>query len=567
MFIAESEFEAYRERSGDALTEPLRHGGQTCRERASQVSYRLVLTAVLFVLNGGIVAAQSLFGPSVATAHFTFRYPNYRPAITASAVIPPSQFPHSTSRLAFSDIARFSVSDGKDHTTITYTPHVPPQTGERPSETKIHWRFAIQESLLFTGIMHSYNLGTQAGTRDALNGPWFDNYLHSVSELRGWSDGDRFMAPYVGHTIEGSVFGYIERQNDPKYRNVQWGDGRDYFVSLLRSLAYSAVWHTQWKIGPISEASIGNVMLHTSPGFITLTDTPTLGAVDMIAEDAADRYLIMGLENRTANRVLLSLARSFLNPGRSFANVMAFKIPWTRETRTGLWGKNFELRNELLTFYKNSGEKPFEFVPRPSLESYDPVHTPRPHPPEAPIELAAFPYYESFLGGGNCVGGGGSGAARVNASWQVVAEVSGCLIMKMPAANQSGDSLFYGGGVRWTPRADKCFSPFAQFLFGGRKVTRETDNLVLRQEMIKDWGDGYGPLGHYPKRSDWSIEISNNGPSVMAGGGFDWVIARPFAWRVVDLQYSHTGMSDVAMIHPQNGLRISTSAVLRIGTW
>ena len=88
---------------------------------------------------------------------------------------------------------------------------------------------------------------------------------------------------------------------------MQWGDGRDYFISVLRSLAYSAVWHTQWKIGPASEASIGNVMLHASPGLITLTDTPTLGAVEMLAEDAADRYAIIGLENRTANRPLLIL--------------------------------------------------------------------------------------------------------------------------------------------------------------------------------------------------------------------------------------------------------------------
>lgn len=63
------------------------------------------------------------------------------------------------------------------------------------------------------------------------------------------------------------------------------------------------------------------MMLHASPGFITLVDTPTLGSVTMIFEDALDRYLIMGLENRTVNRPLIMLARCFLNPGRSFANL------------------------------------------------------------------------------------------------------------------------------------------------------------------------------------------------------------------------------------------------------
>ena len=210
------------------------------------------------------------------------------------------------------------------------------QKTSKDSSSHFRWMPAIGESLLYTGIMHSFDLASQAGTRDSLNGHWFQQYAHSVSELRGWSDSDAFMAPYVGHPLEGSIFGFIERQNDPRYRFVQWGDGREYWVSLLRSMAYSAVWHTQWKIGPASEASIANVMLHASPGFICLVDTPTLGFVVMLAEDAADRYLIMGLENRTTNRPLIILARSFLSPGRTFANMMAFRLPWARETRIGL---------------------------------------------------------------------------------------------------------------------------------------------------------------------------------------------------------------------------------------
>ena len=47
------------------------------------------------------------------------------------------------------------------------------------------------------------------------------------------------------------------------------------------------------------------------PWLFTLVDTPTLGFVTMLAEDAADRYVIMGLENRTNNRAsLFSFAAS-----------------------------------------------------------------------------------------------------------------------------------------------------------------------------------------------------------------------------------------------------------------
>jgi hypothetical protein len=447
-------------------------------------------------------------------------------------------------------------------------PHDRPATG-----TKFRWWPSFGESLLYTGIMHTFNLATEPGTRDALNGPWFKDYIHSVGELRGWSDNDKFMAPYVGHPIEGSIFGFIERQNDPKFKQVQLGDGRDYWVSLLRSMAFSAAWHTQWKIGPISEASIGNVMLHASPGFITLVDTPTLGFCTMLAEDAADRYLIVGLENRSTNRALIILARSFLNPGRTFANIMAFKPPWNRNTRMGLFGENYEIRKDMVKEYKEgSGQKLFEYHKPP----VDPDEAMKKYPLEAPIELTAYPYYETFLGGGSCVGGGGSGAARVNPQLQVVAEVSGCLIMHMPAYNISGDSLFYGGGVRWTPLASHHWSPYTQVLIGGRKVTQEVDNPQLREQLMEEWNNGSGTLGHYPMRSAWSVETSDNGPSLRVGGGLDWVITRPFAWRLINLEYTHTWINSVYSqptvpaadaIRPQNSFVISTQAVVRIGTW
>jgi hypothetical protein len=454
---------------------------------------------------------------------------------------------------------------GRAVTNVPGGPAIQP-LAQPKSDTRVHWAPALMESLYYTSIMHAFRTVTEPGTRDTLNGHWLQNYAESLSSLRGWSDGDSFMAPYVGHSIEGSVFGYILRQNDPRYRDVQWGDGRDYFLSVLRSLAFSAVLHAQWKIGPFSEASYGNVMLHASPGFVTLTDTPTLGAVTMIAEDAADRYLIMGLENRTGNRMLIILTRSFLNPGRSFANMMAFHAPWKRETRLGLFGQDGETRRELLSDYREGlGPKPFTFQRRSSSDQGVEFH--RTYPKEAPIELAAFPVYESFLGGGSCIGGGGSGAARVSPTLQVVTEVSGCQVLHMPQYNQSGDSLFYGGGARWTPRAAHKFSPYAEFLFGGRKVTHETDDAELRAKLMKEWNDGSGTRGHYPLRKDWSVEVTNNGPSIAMGGGVDVVMTRAFAWRLVSVQYTHTWMGDVDMIRPQEGVRVTTQAVLRIGTW
>ena len=139
--------------------------------------------------------------------------------------------------------------------------------------------------------------------------------------------------------------------------------------------------------------------------------------------------------------------------------------------------------------------------------------------------------------------------------------------MHMPYSNYSADSLFYGGGLRWTPRAARRFSPYAQMMFGGRKVTMEIMNSQLRQQLLQERNDGQGSLGHYPKRSDYSFETAQNGPSIPAGGGFDLVITRPFAWRILNIEYTHSWMNDVGQIRPQEGLKIPTQAVVRIGTW
>jgi hypothetical protein len=270
---------------------------------------------------------------------------------------------------------------------------------------------------------------------------------------------------------------------------------------------------------------------------------------------------------------MIILARSFLNPGRTFANMMAFKAPWDRATRMGLFGENDEIRKDMVWEYtEGSGQKLFEYHKPPA----DPEEAIKQYPLEAPIELTAFPYYETFLGGGSCVGGGGSGAARVNPYLQVIAEVSGCLIMHMPAYNVSGDSLFYGGGLRWTPLASHRLSPYTQVVFGGRKVTAEVDNPTLRKQLMQEWNNGAGTLGHYPMRSAWSVEASTNGPSLRVGGGLDVVITRPFAWRLINMEYAYSWMPDVNtqpsvpganVIRPQNGFIISTEAVVRIGTW
>jgi len=423
------------------------------------------------------------------------------------------------------------------------------------------WKKALREAFFFTGFMHGYRLATEAQTRDALNGHWWKNYKHSIGEMRGWDDGDAFMTSYIAHPFEGAIFGYIEQQNDPHYSRVMWGDGRKYWIARLRTLAFSSALSTQWTLGPASEASIGNVQLHDSPGFVDLVGTPIFGTMVMIAEDIADRYLVAPLENRTANRPVLAFSRMFLSPTRSFANLMAFKYPWHREDRLGISGENNKLRREMLRDYaEGTGPKLFEYTP--PKKRYGKVTT---YPLESSIELESSTHYETFLGGGSCIGGGGSGAVRIKPSWQLIAEASGCLVINMPR-EQSGDSMMYQIGMRWTPRAARRVSPFLQMMAGGRRITHEIDDDAKRDALLKEWDEGAGPI-HYPKRDDWSVEHQQNGFALSAGGGVDLALGRAFAWRVGNLEYTRSWLGDVDQLHAENGLRVSSSLVLRIGTW
>lgn len=436
----------------------------------------------------------------------------------------------------------------------------PPIKNWKQNTEAFELRSATRQAWLYTGVMHSFRFVTEAGTRDALNGPWFQDWMASVSEIRGWDDGDPFITDYVAHSMEGAIFGFIQQNNDPRYRQVEWGSGRDYWISRLRALSFSAVMSTQWKIGPASEASLGNVQLHEPAGFIDLANTPTLGVCVMMGEDIADRYVITALENRTANRVVLILARSFLNPSRAFSNLMAFKEPWYRATRVGLFRENHTLRKELLVESRAGGAKPFAFAKKTSQEAQGPF------PLEAPIELMASSHYERFLGGGSCIGGGGTGAFRISPSWQIVGEVTGCMVINMPK-NESGDSEMYSAGARWTPRASGRISPHAQVLVGGRRITHEIDDPQKRQQLRDAWNDGNGTFPHYPMRSQWSTEHQANGFAMSMGGGLDLVVNRALAWRVGNLEYTHTWLPDVDQIHASDGVRFTSGLTLRIGTW
>ncbi|MBK9168406.1 MAG: hypothetical protein IPM24_13180 [Bryobacterales bacterium] len=199
------------------------------------------------------------------------------------------------------------------------------------------WRPALLQSGLFLGIQHSFRISTEEQTRANLKGPFFKDYHRSVRGLRSWHDGDPFIVNYVGHSFMGAVTGYIQVHNDPVYRNSEFGSSTLYWRSRTRAFAFSALYSAQFEVGPVSEATLGNVgMRPGTAGAVDLVVTPVGGMAVMVMEDALDRFVVKPIEGRVGNPAVRAVVRGFLNPNRSFANMMRFKKPWYRDTRGGV---------------------------------------------------------------------------------------------------------------------------------------------------------------------------------------------------------------------------------------
>lgn len=204
--------------------------------------------------------------------------------------------------------------------------------GDDPLQpTGFQWKPAIKQSLLLLAIQHGYAM-TQPKTRRELKGPFFKDYFESLSNLGGWADGGRFFTNYIAHPLQGAASGFIQIQNDPKGIRQQFGGSKRYWTSRLKAMGWSAAMSTQFELGPISQASIGNVGKARKLTYVDLVITPTVGTALIVGEDMLDRFVVRWVERRTSNLYLRVATRMILNPSRSCANMLRFKKPWHRDT-------------------------------------------------------------------------------------------------------------------------------------------------------------------------------------------------------------------------------------------
>ncbi|HRJ22038.1 MAG TPA: hypothetical protein PLF84_23545 [Bryobacteraceae bacterium] len=211
----------------------------------------------------------------------------------------------------------------------TLAPKPPPETD---------WNSILWQSSAFLALEHGFRFATEPGTREHLRGPFFRDYGNALKGLKGWGDTDPFLVNYIGHPMQGAVTSYIYTNNNKTGKMAEFGANRAYWNSRLKAMAYSAAYSAQFELGPIGEASLGNVGSSSVPGtmgWVDLVVTPAGGLGWQVTEDALDRYVIRTLENKLRWGPAIVALRGVLNPSRSFTNVLRLRVPWHRDTRPG----------------------------------------------------------------------------------------------------------------------------------------------------------------------------------------------------------------------------------------
>lgn len=243
-------------------------------------------------------------------------------------------------------------ADGSDANAFLSTP----SRARRPQH--FHWGRALFESFTFLAIEQAYVVHDDYRWVVIENGVPFNHYWRDYKQSlsswvhSGWNDGDPLLYGYLGHPIQGAMTEFIQIQNDPRGRDLELSNTREYWHSRLRAFIWNAVYSTQWNIGPLSELTVEKYgtkarsqwnqdgtwpcthrPCYNGTGQIDLVMTPIGGAGWVLGEDFLDKEIVRRVEGATQNHFLIDVTRCALNPIRGGANILHGKAPWYRASR------------------------------------------------------------------------------------------------------------------------------------------------------------------------------------------------------------------------------------------
>ena len=308
--------------------------------------------------------------PDVAPRHFSMALsthpisapdfsslPREMPFLPADVCSSPLQI-GPTSVCISAPLTKFRAWDSK----FEFSLIKPIQPAARPTE-KFHWKAAFWQSFGFLVAGHAFRLANDSGARHLLiHKPFWHDYWASADNfhMSRWGDGDSFLVNYIGHPMEGAVYGDVFLNNDPAGRSARFGKSSNYWYSRLRAMAWATVWEAYFEIGPVlSETAIGNEGGYTyypgcgrtpcaketkpatnNTGWVDFVITPVVGMGWIVMEDAIEREFVDRLA-KGSPALKYKILRGSLAPSHTFANLFAGKTPWFRYDEEGSFTRTF----------------------------------------------------------------------------------------------------------------------------------------------------------------------------------------------------------------------------------
>lgn len=178
------------------------------------------------------------------------------------------------------------------------------------------------------------------------------------------------------------------------------------------------------------------------------------------------------------------------------------------------------------------------------------IHTPVSFtvPLTSPVDPGA-----SFSAAFNCVGGGGTIAYNFSSVVGLAADMGGCKYVgnTIPAlsAKLDGSDFTYMFGPRFTYRNKSKLQPFAEINFGGNRLS----------------------LSCASSTSCTGVSYSKNAFAMTVGGGFDVVVSKKIAIRLIQAEYLYTRFGNNCQLelcsnnNNQNSFRLKSGIVFRWG--
>jgi hypothetical protein len=220
-----------------------------------------------------------------------------------------------------------------------------------------HWKGLLWESFAFFGVENTQRLLADSYFRTlTADRPFWHDYIASVGQWnwRRWDDGDDFLVAYIAHPLQGSVTEFIEIQNSPRNRNYRLNDGKAYWKSRMQSFYWATAYSFDQKLGPLGETALGSEGGYTyvdncayycsayfadpsrykvtnNTGWVKLVSTPVVGTVWTVMEDAIDHLISDRVEGNRIHASFPKILRGSLNPSRTMANLLRWRVPWYRD--------------------------------------------------------------------------------------------------------------------------------------------------------------------------------------------------------------------------------------------